>query len=167
VSVEPAPPDPTWPRYGTRPLPPYRFVPGRTPHPRLDPGGHSRGRPEPKPIAPAPEAWRSSESYLHGIDLYNFAYWWEAHEELEGLWHAAGREGVQAGFFQGLIQIAASNLKLFMGVPTAAQALADRGLARLDGLGIYMGVDVAELEADVRAHLAGERGLPALIRLSF
>jgi hypothetical protein len=166
VTLEPTVPDPGWPRYTTRSFPPYRFVPGRSPHPRLDPGGHARGLPEPKPIAPAPDAWRSSQSYLYGIDLYNFAYWWEAHEELEGLWHAARRDGVQAGFFQGLIQIAASNLKLFMGVPSAAKALADRGLARLEGRGVYMGVDTETLAIEVRQHLKGEQELPALIRLA-
>jgi len=165
-ATEPLPPDPSWPRSSQRPFPRYRFVPGRTPHPRLDPDGHSRGAPEPIPQKLAPDAWRSSESYLYAIDLYNFAYWWEAHEELEAFWNGAGRDGREAAFFQGLIQISASNLKLFMGSNAAASALAERGLSRLSGLGIYMGVDVVRLDAEVRAHLAGERPLPALIALA-
>ena len=46
--IEPHPPDPAWPRYSTRPFPSYRFVPGKSPHPRRDPHGHSYGQPEPK-----------------------------------------------------------------------------------------------------------------------
>src|SRR5262245_4231065 len=88
--TEPDAPDPAWPRYSATPFPRYRFVPGRSPHPRRDPKGHAYGTAEPKPPPPDPAKWRDNDLYLHGIDLYNFAYWWECHEALEALWHAAG-----------------------------------------------------------------------------
>ena len=150
--TEPEPPDPHWPRYSTRPFPLYRFVPGRTPHPRRDPSGHSYGLPEPKPTQFSAERWQSSEDYLYGIDLYNFAYWWECHEVFEGLWHAVGHHSMQGNFFQALIQVAAANLKRFLGNEQAAQKLARSGLARLQNLPqLYMGIDVVALSEACRA----------------
>src|SRR4030095_3868699 len=87
---EPEPPFAGAPRYAPqRPFPPYRFVPGLNPHPVSHPQGHSyrgRAREEPPPRF-APERWRENVDFLHGCDLYNHAYWWEAHEAWEGLWH--------------------------------------------------------------------------------
>jgi predicted metal-dependent hydrolase len=83
---------------------------------------------------------------LYGIDLYNYAYWWECHEIFEGLWHAAGHNTEQGNFFQALIQFAAANLKRFLGNEQAAQKLARSGLARLQNLPqMYMGIDVIAL----------------------
>ena len=96
VVTEPQPPDPSWPRYSTRPFPSSRFVPGKTPHPRRDPRGHSYEQPEPKQAEFAPAEWQQSEEYLYGIDLYNYAYWWECHEVFEGLWHTVGH-GTEQG----------------------------------------------------------------------
>src|SRR5207245_9398720 len=64
--VEPAPPDPAWPRTSTRPFPPYRFVAGLNAHPRRDPKGHAYGQPETPPPYVAPERWREDETYLYG-----------------------------------------------------------------------------------------------------
>jgi hypothetical protein len=150
--IEPHPPDPTWPRYSTRPFPSYRFLPGKSPHPRRNPLGHSYDQPEPKLLAFPPEEWQRAEDYLYGIDLYNFAYWWECHEVFEGLWHAVGHHSVQGNFFQALIQLAAANLKRFLGNEQAAQKLARSGLARLQNLPqLYMGIDVVALSESCRA----------------
>ena len=150
--IEPHPPDPTWPRYSTRPFPSYRFLPGKNPHPRRNPLGHSYDQPEPKLLAFPPEGWQRAEDYLYGIDLYNFAYWWECHEVFEGLWHAVGHHSVQGNFFQALIQLAAANLKRFLGNEQAAQKLARSGLARLQNLPqLYMGIDVVALSESCRA----------------
>ena len=53
--------------------------------------------------------------YLYAIDLYNYAYWWECHEVLEGLWRA-GQTTKQGNFFRALIQLAAANLKRSLGL---------------------------------------------------
>ncbi|MDO8358205.1 MAG: DUF309 domain-containing protein [Nitrospirota bacterium] len=144
--IEPQPPDPTWPRYSTRPFPSYRFLPGNNPHPRRNPLGHSYGQPDPTLLTFPREHWQRSEDYLQGIDLYNYAYWWECHEVLEGLWHAAGHGTEQGNFFQALIQLAAANLKRFLGHEQAAQKLARSGLVRLQHLPrLYMGIDVIAL----------------------
>lgn len=165
--IEPIPPDPNWPRYSARPLPPYRFVQGRTPHPRRDPKGHAFGKPEPRPPAFPPAQWRNSEWYLYGVDLYNFAYWWESHEVFEGLWHVVGHHTEQGQFFQAIIQVAAANLKRFLGMAQAADNLKQRGLDRLQRIPQhYMGVDVAGFAEEVQGYFDGGRDKPALIRLT-
>src|SRR5215212_5529968 len=160
---EPSAPDPAWPRYTSGPLPAYRFVPGRTPHPRRSPRGHAYGRPELGPVSLDPAAWAECEIYRRGIDLYNFAYWWESHEIFEAIWHGAGRSGVLGGFAQGMVQIAAAHLKRFMGAQEGARALLDRGLSRLGVVpSPYLGVQVRRFEREVVAYFRGEREKPAL-----
>lgn len=163
--IEPPVPDPNWPRYSTQPFPPYHFVPGKSPHPTTNPLGHSYGKhPRAVPAFP-PERWRECDSYTLGIDFYNFSYWWECHEELEQLWNAVGRATPQGQFLQGIIQVAAANLKKFMGSP-AARGLAEEGLARFKGLPArYMGADVPRFEREVREYQEGKRDQPALLRL--
>jgi len=164
--TEPPPADPTWPRYAVRPFPSYHFVPGKNPHPRSEPRGHSYGKPEPKPSAFQPEDWHHSEEYLYGIDLYNYAYWWECHEVFEGLWHAGGRNTEQGNFFQALIQLAAANLKLFTGNHQAAEKLLTSGMIRLQKIPrFYMGIDVAGLNENLRRHVADSDFRAPLIRL--
>ncbi len=123
AGVEPSPADPAWPRYSSRPFPAYRFVPGSNPHPRRNPQGHSFECPELSPTSCKPEEWSQSEDYRFGIDLYNFAYWWECHEVFEGFWHAVGRKTEQRRLFQALIQLAAANLKRHTGHLNAAENL--------------------------------------------
>ena len=154
------------PRYTDRPFPTYRFIPGRSPHPRRDPQGHSYGQPEPTPPLFKPEEWWDSEWYLYGIDLYNHGYWWECHEVFEGLWHAVGPDSPQGHFLQALIQVAAANLKRLVNASEPASTLSQAALERLQKFsGIYMGVDVSALTEDVRAYFDGSREMPALIRL--
>lgn len=58
-----------------------------------------------------PRRWAANLEYLYAVDLYNFAYWWEAHEVWEGLWKSTARKSPEADFFQGLIKISAAFLK--------------------------------------------------------
>lgn len=166
--VEPSPPDPSWPRYGSTPFPPYRFVPGLNPHPRRHPQGHAYGTPElPPPYLP-PERWRENATYLHGVDLYNFAYWWECHEALEGLWHLTGHKGAEASFLQGVIQAAAANLKRHMGVPEGARRLGHEAAERLRSVGAarFMGADLLAFADGVEAlHARGTSNVLPLLKL--
>lgn len=157
--VEPSPANQDWPRYSSRPFPAYRFVPGHRPHPRRHPQGHSFGCPEPSPAPCRPEEWFQSEDYRFGIDLYNFAYWWECHEVFEGFWHAAGRKTEQGQFFQALIHLAAANLKRFTHHPAAERSLLGKSTRLFSGLpDRYMGIDLAELRNSLTAAL--RQGLP-------
>lgn len=164
---EPLPPDPRWPRYSARPFPVYRFVPGHAPHPRRDPRGHSFGHPEPDPSAVAPDGWREHGWYRYGVDLFNFAYWWECHEVFEACWHAAGRRTEPGRFFRALIHVAAADIKRFTGARQAEENLTRAALERLRDLPrFYMGVDIEGFAADVRDFGDGRRAIPALIRLA-
>ena len=164
--TEPDPPNPHWPRYSTRPFPSYRFVPGQTPHPRRNPLGHSYGQPEPKPTPFPADQWQTSEDYRYGIDLYNFAYWWECHEVFEGLWHAVGHNSEQGNFFQSLIQLAAGNLKCFLDNPAAAHNLFRSGIIRLQNVPpSYLGIDVPRLTEAFQTHLINPRPHTPLISL--
>jgi hypothetical protein len=93
-------------------FPPYSYVTGRFPHPTRDPAGHSHAH---RPVKPPPivaAQWSASRDYLWGCDLFNYGYYWEAHEVWEGLWHAGGRGGATADFLKGLIKLAAAGVKV-------------------------------------------------------
>lgn len=150
------------PRYAPgRHFPPYAFLPGKDPHPRQDPLGHSYGTTEAMAAeAPHPENWRNSEDYLFGIDLYNHGYLWEAHEAWEGLWHPAKRSDPElAAFLQGLIQCSASSLKARMREPRGHLKLSELALSKLDSVsdahdGRYMGLNLTGFIEDFRAFVA-------------
>ena len=152
---QPQPFDPTFPRYyPQRPFPPYRHIPGVTPHPFYDPRGHSYGLHEEfNNHVPPPEAWRENHIYLYGIDLYNFSYWWEANEIWEGLWSRT--EGNYRLYLQGLIQISVSLLKWHTRKLQGLRLLSTTGRDKLrqvlknldDPKGMYMGIDLNEFLA--------------------
>ena len=76
-----------------RSLPPYAYLPGTKLHPARDPAGHSN---HVGSISVAAEATLGSDVFLWGLDLFNHAYYWEAHEAWEGLWQVADRDGPHA-----------------------------------------------------------------------
>ncbi len=116
----------TRPRYTEDEFPPYSYVPGHTPHPVSDPAGHMFGE-TPHEAAPLEtQDWKKSQPYLHGIDLFNHGYYWEAHEAWEALWHAAGRKGQVADFLKGLIKLAAAGVKAREGNPRGVERHACR-----------------------------------------
>ena len=98
----------------------------------------------------SPESWRTNEDYLYGVDLYNFAYWWEAHEAWEGLWHQA--EDDYRLFLQGLIQISAALIKRHMRMPRPTRTLSAAGSDKLREVlsnlepdtATYMGLNLKE-----------------------
>lgn len=161
------PADPAFARYlPSRPFPPYRFVPGLYPHPVSDPRGHSYrgGAPEPKPEPLDPAAWDRSEDYLYGCDLYNFAYFWEAHEAWEGLWHLTTKADAPGLFLQGLIQASASQLKRHVAEPVGATKLARLSIEKLEAVAgaiaprrRYLGLDIGAFTEGLRAHVLEAR----------
>jgi hypothetical protein len=109
-------PIPVWPDAPRlcpeQPMPPYRHVPGKTPHPVTDPNGHSFDNGPRLNIAPP---WESCEAYRYGIDLYHQGYFWESHEAWEPLWRTFGRASVEGSVVQALIRNSAALLKSHMG----------------------------------------------------
>ena len=153
-----------------RAFPPYAFLPGRDPHPTSDPRGHSFGQPE-EAAAYLPSArWRENEPYLFGVDLYNHAYLWEAHEAWESVWHASKHDRVQALYLQGLIQCAAAWLKRSMEQPRGLERLSELALQKLDEVaratrGHTMGLDLDPFLSEVRAFALAPDGEYPRIRL--
>lgn len=149
---EPKASRPDWPRYAPDvALPPYRFVPGLNPHPTHHPKGHSYERDELELEWLPADDWDRNTAYLYGVDLYNFAFWWEAHEAWEGFWHTTDKRAPQGQFIQGLIQVAAALFKLHQRKHSGALRLSELGLGRLRFVlesaevraGCYMGLDLA------------------------
>lgn len=94
-----------------RDLPPYSYVPGRHPHPVSDPRGHAFGLPH-APLPPFdPTHPERHPEWLYALDLFHAAYFWEAHEAWEGLWHLSGRRGPVADLLKALIKWAAAGVK--------------------------------------------------------
>lgn len=157
------------PRYSSRPLPPYRFVPGEVPHPTRDPEGHSPGERLPAPAHWRLEEWRDLEEWLRAVDLFNHGYWWECHEALEGLWLAAGRTTPQARFVQSLVHLSAACLNDRRGHVKASRrqaARAVRGLRASRALGSrVMGVHPAELAESVVRAFSSSESTPARLRI--
>jgi len=137
------------PRYTDRALPPYRFVPGGPwPHPVNDPAGHMHGQqPGGETVLP-PERWAEQAGYLFGIDLFNHAFWWEAHEAWEDLWHRTD-DPTQTACLHGLIQLAAAMLKWHLRNRRGVRVLLQRARGYLqpvaDRHDRYMGLNVADL----------------------
>lgn len=124
-----------------RVFPPYAFTPGVGAHPTHDPEGHSYNRLEEEVEAPDPMRWAINERYLYGIDLFNYGYYWEAHEIWEDLWNADGRIGLPSDFLKGLIKLAAAGVKIREGVPRGAQAHASGAAALFEAVWKRIGVD--------------------------
>lgn len=156
----------TPPRYTDRPFPSYRFVPGKTPHPTRDPEGHSYNKHPEKLAAFKSGQWQSCDEYLYGIDLFNHGYWWEAHEALEAVWVAAGRQTETGLFIQGLIQIAVAHLKNFQGFNDVAKRMATEGLEKMKRInGIFLGINVAVFRNAVTAFFKTAGESPVIINL--
>ena len=158
-------------RYSARALPPYRFVPGETPHPTRDPRGHSFGAQAEMPRPWRPEEWRKLEEWLWAVDLFNEGYWWESHEAMEELWHTAGRTTPPARFVQALVHLSAACLNRRREHVSAAQRQAARAVqglraARAEGR-IVMGIDVERLAGSVECSFASPDARAIRIELHF
>lgn len=174
----PGPEDPPA-RWTAVALPSYRHVPGLTPHPVNHPRGHSHGAGS--PVAPPrgadlPDGWRRCEAYLLGVDLFNRAYFWEAHEAWEEVWHAAGHRSLPGRMAQGQIQVAAALLKRHMEVPAGARRLFEKAGRRFDAVerwlrsgggrdSVYMGVDLPAWRDGIARYLEAEAAPFPFLRL--
>lgn len=156
--VEGAPDAP--PRYlPDVPFPPYRFVPGHTPHPYRQPGGWAYGSDPPVPPYVPREEWTRDDAYLRGVDFFNRGWWWEAHEVWEGAWHVVeGRDRVHHDLLKGLIQLAGCALNRERGHDGPADTLLGTARALLGAVREaagprVMGLDLGRLDARALAAL--------------
>ncbi|QDU62668.1 hypothetical protein Pan216_35350 [Planctomycetes bacterium Pan216] len=149
------------PRYfPERELPPYTYVSGYTPHPIRDPRGHLFGRPE-SPVLFDEERWQTSAEYLYGIDLFNHGFYWESHEEWEGIWRQLPNERPAHTFFKGLIKLSAAGVKVREGRPEGVRRHARRSRELFERMSkmlpgdsaYYLGLNMEGL-AIVASHIA-------------
>lgn len=154
------------PRYSNLDLPAYRHVPGLTPHPVRDPRGHSFQAEEMAPdlsLPRLPRGWRTCQAYLLGVDLFNRAYLWEAHEAWEIVWIGAGKTTCPGHLAQALIQVSAGLLRLHLGTPAGAANLLRRARRHFDLVErrseptgrVYMGVRIGSWWNAVERYVAG------------
>jgi hypothetical protein len=135
-----------------------------------DPRGHSHGEREPEVDLTGislPADWRRCEEYLAGVDLFNAAYLWEAHEAWEAVWHAAGHDTPVGRFLQGLIQMAAALLHHHRGTREGHHRLHERAIGLVAALppdadGHAMGVPVGEWLRAVDRYLRSDGPYPFL-----
>lgn len=144
----------TAPRYAPEyPFPAYAFIPGKLPHPHRSPEGHSYGKEEPAADRIDPARWSENRLYLHGIDLFNHGYYWEAHEAWEGIWHTTGHDTHPGRFLKALIQFTAIGVKALEGKLPGVRSLcrlSRRGFVSLSlemmpEEGRYLGLGLGEL----------------------
>jgi hypothetical protein len=117
------------------PFPPYTYIPGVSPHPHSDPAGHSFGKTVATAVPPDPQRWWDCRPYLHGLDLFNHGFYWEAHEQFEAIWLACGRRGPVADFLKGLIKLAAAGVKYLAGKSEGVRSHTRRAAALFRSLG--------------------------------
>ena len=149
-------------RYTGRPFPPYRHLPGTTPHPERSPQGHMYRVRESAAHPLTREGWAENQDFLFGVDLFNAGYFWEAHTFWERLWALEETSSEIRRFLRALIQAAAACLKVRQGQPAGARKLLDRaGLETLDGS--EFGIDLHALARDTRRFVEGDPHPPHLV----
>ena len=110
------------------PFPSHRFLPGQSPRPTIDATAAMRG----VEIDLSGAEWWRNRPYLAGVDLFNFAYWWEAHEFWELLWRHPDLDARCRRFLRSLIQVAAALLKWHQGNGAGMKKLAAKAGGSLD-----------------------------------
>ena len=107
------------------------------------------------------------EAFLRGIQLFNEAEFFEAHEVLEDVWRAA--PATEKRFLQGLIQIAVAFHHHSTGNPLGARSLLVRGTRNLVGSpDDFGGIDISKLRRVLAAWhdaFADGRNEPPLPRM--
>lgn len=160
------------PRFCSRPLPPYKHIPGQTPHPIRDPAGHSYD-PSGALERDLPDlnhnAGLDHPEFLYGLDLFNAGYWWESHEVMEAFWHAAGMGTPAAHVLQAIIQCAAAHLKALTDQEEGACKLFEMAEDHIhQAEDTNLGLDLIGLLAETGAYITGDSEKPAqLVPLSY
>ena len=95
---------------------------------------------------------RLDARFQRGVDLFNAASWYEAHDVLEELWHETADPDRRV--LQGLIQVAVAHVHLERGNRKGATILLGEGLGRLTGRALPdFGLDLDQLRSRVSVRL--------------
>ena len=125
------------------------------------PEGHSHGLAAPSPgpeVGRLTETWTECASYLLGVDLFNRAYFWEAHEAWEEVWNAVGHTTSPGRLLQGMIQVSAALLKRHLGVPRGASGNFRKAGVNLEAVElecgpVLLGLDIPEWRSRVALYM--------------
>ncbi len=149
-------------RYTSRPFPPYRHLPGTTPHPERSPEGHMVGAVEPPAQPLTEDGARQNEDFLFGVDLFNAGYFWEAHIYWERLWKVEKTPLEIRRFLQAIIQTAAACVKARQRQKAGATKLLEK--ASLESFqGRVLGIDARALAAEARRFVEQGRDPPRIV----
>jgi len=100
-----------------------------------------------------------------GLDAFNSACFFEAHEILEEVWRALPRTSARKKHLQGLVQLAVAFHHESRGNLRGARSVLDRALRNLTAAeASFPALDLARLRADMadwQKHLAGDARRPA------
>lgn len=141
----PSPFDPDFPRYRPEePFPEYRHVPGVN----LEIQGRFGHSEDPIIDLPDPGSWRDNTDYLFGVDLFNYAYWYEAHAIWNPLWHRAS--GNYRLFINGLALVSDALLHHHQRNLRELRDLMSEGTGKLTAVlnaegDLYMGLNLHQL----------------------
>jgi len=142
-------------RYSNISLPALPFKPGQGSGSNRE-QSHSCLNRLPDSIHFSKASWQESVHYLYAVDLFNFHFWWEAHEVLELLWIKAGRQSEVGLFLQGIIQVSAALLKNSQSIPKGAHHLFEKGIRKLSlQQGVFLGIEVQAFIKLVADFLSG------------
>lgn len=106
-----------------------------------------------------------NRAFDRGLDLFNRARFFDAHEVLEDVWRALPRTSATKKHLQGLVQLAVAFHHESRGNLTGARSVLDRALRNLTGADrSFPALDLARLRAEIadwQKHLAGAGPRPA------
>ncbi|GGI07255.1 DUF309 domain-containing protein [Egicoccus halophilus] len=118
------------------------------------------------PLAQEHEPRSVEEALLLGVALWNDERFFEAHECLEHVWHAAPEADRE--FWQGVIQVAVAGVHLQRGNLAGATALFGRAADRLAGYpDVHRGIDVEQLRVACTGARAALQDADAVIEIGF
>ncbi|MFA9429260.1 DUF309 domain-containing protein [Egicoccus sp. AB-alg2] len=118
------------------------------------------------PLAEEHEPSSVEEALRLGVALWNDERFFEAHECLEHVWHAAPE--ADADFWQGVIQVAVAGVHLQRGNLSGAISLFRRAAERLDPYpDVHRGVDVEQLRVACTGAVAALEDAGAVIEVGF
>ena len=106
----------------------------------------------------------SHGEFKTGLDLFNRAHFFDAHEALEDVWRALPRDRPLRRHLQGLVQLAVAFHHESTGNRVGARSVLERALRNLNGAdSAFPDLDLDRLRADLadwQEHLAGAAPKP-------
>ena len=106
----------------------------------------------------------SHGEFKTGLDLFNRAHFFDAHEALEDVWRALPRDRPLRRHLQGLVQLAVAFHHESTGNRVGARSVLERALRNLNGAdSSFPDLDLDRLRADLadwHEHLAGAAPKP-------